>query len=235
LYINYLVRGNLYKPNETLFHIDGSFNLGDTSYNGKAHLERNDALTRIELRRSIKLGKSATPNGYDFVYERKNNHGNNQHSYNIASHLSLQTPGRDNATKMFNLKADFTRTNDLVNATLHSALDFLILTRSPPVQEKIQLDYVRRSVRSSTQVRRLVSPEANLKIQVKTTSNVFNFLLDHRHRRSSEASKKGMIRFFMDSNFPYFAQFVCVSLIFQSQLDPISAVKGNIELISKLY
>ena len=81
--------------------------------------------------------------------------------------------------------------------TLSSALDFLIMTRTPPVQEKFELDYVRRSVKTMNQARRLVSPEANLKIQVKSKSNVFNFLLDHRHRRSSEASKKGMKEFFI--------------------------------------
>ncbi len=69
----------------------------------------------------------------------------------------------------------------------------MILTRSPPVSEKIEFDYLRRSVRTTNLARRLISPEANLKIQIKTKSNVFNFLIDHRHRRSSEASKKGFI------------------------------------------
>jgi hypothetical protein len=186
-----LDHGDLYKPNSKLFHIDGSFNLGDTTYNGKAHLERNDTQTRIELRRAIKLGKSSLQTGYDFVYERKNTHGSAQNSYNIISHLSLRTPARDEPMKIFDLKTDFTRTTDLSNATLYSSVDFIILTRNPPVPEKIELDYVRRSVRTNNQAKRLISPEANLKVQVKTKSNVFNFLLDHRHRKSSEASKKG--------------------------------------------
>ena len=95
--------------------------------------------------------------------------------------------------KLFNLKTDFTRTIDLSNATLQSSLDYLLITRSPPVQETIEIDYTRRSVRTTNQGKRLTSPEANLKVQVKTKSNVFNFLLDHRHRKSSESSKKGLI------------------------------------------
>ncbi len=176
-----------------MIHIGGNFNLGDTTYNGKAHLERNDDRTRIELHRSMKLSKSGSLNGYEFLYERKNNRGSIQNNTNIASHLSVRTPGRDDASKMFDFKADFTRTNDLANATLRSSLDFLILTRNPPVSERIELDYLRRSIRTNNQARQLVSPEANLKIEVKTKSNVFNFLVDHRHRRSSEASKKGSI------------------------------------------
>jgi len=137
------------------------------------------------------LGKSSSQNGYDFVYERKNNKGNTQNNYNIASHLSLRTPVNNEPIKVFDLKTDFTRTTDLSNATLHSSFDFFILTRNPPVQEKIELDYVRRSLKTNNQANRLISPEANLKIQIKTKSNVFNFLLDHRHRKSSAASKKG--------------------------------------------
>jgi hypothetical protein len=140
----------------------------------------------------MKLGKSSSLNGYEFFYERKNNKGITQNNTNIASHLSLRTPGRDDATKVFDLKTDFVRTHDLSNATLRSTLDFLILTRNPPVSEKIELDYVRRSVRTTNLARQLISPEGNLKIQVKTKSNVFNFLVDHRHRRNSEASKKGL-------------------------------------------
>jgi hypothetical protein len=139
------------------------------------------------------MGKGSAQNGYDFVYERKSNKENNQDNSNIASHLSLRTPVRDEPIKVFDFKTDFTRTKDLSNATLHSSLDFLILTRNPPVQEKVELDYIRRSVRTANQAKRLISPEANLKIQVKTKSNIFNFLLDHRHRKSSEASKKGLI------------------------------------------
>lgn len=196
----FLVRGDLYKPDSKLLHIAGSFNLGDTTYNGKAHLERNDDHTRIELHRSMKLGQGAS-NGYEFLYERKKTRGATQNSTNIVSYISMQTPGRSEPTKMINLKADFVRTNDLSNATLQSALDFLILTRSPPVAERIELDYVRRSARTTNLARRLVSPEANLKIQVKTKSNVFNFLVDHKHRRSAEASKKGLI---LLRNLPYF-------------------------------
>jgi len=139
------------------------------------------------------LGKSSSQNGYDFVYERNNNKGNKQNNYIIASHLSLRTPARDEPMKIFDLKTDFTRTIDLSNATLHSSLDLFILTRNPPVHEKIEVDYVRQSVRTNNQAKRLISPEANFKIQVKTKSNVFNFLLDHRHRRSLEPSKKGFI------------------------------------------
>ncbi|UJR15532.1 hypothetical protein I4U23_002471 [Adineta vaga] len=184
-------RGDIYKPESQLLHIDGNMNLGDLSYSGKAHVERNDARTRIELNRSMKLNRGASSNGYDFFYERRNNRGANENSYNIVSHMSLKTPARTEATKVFDFKTDFARTTDLANASLHSSLAFLILTRSPPVDEKIELDYVRRSIRSTNQARRLISPEANLKIQVKTKSNVFGFLIDHRHRRSAEASKKG--------------------------------------------
>jgi hypothetical protein len=141
----------------------------------------------------MKLGKSSSLNGYEFLYERKKNKGLTQNSTNIVSHLSLRTPGRDEASKVFDFKTDFIRAHDLSNATLRSTLDFLILTRNPPVSERIELDYLRRSSRTPNLARQLISPEANLKIQVKTKSNVFNFLLDHRHRRSSEASKKGSI------------------------------------------
>ncbi len=176
-----------------MIHVGGNFNLGDTTYSGKAHLEQSEDHTRIELHRSMKLSKTGSLNGYEFLYERKKTRAATQNSTNIASHFSLRTPGRDDATKAFDFKADFTRTSDLANATLRSSLDFLILTRNPPVSERIELDYVRRSVRTSNLARRLVSPEANLKFEVKTKSNVFNFLVDHRHRRSAEASKKGLI------------------------------------------
>ncbi|CAF4922128.1 unnamed protein product, partial [Rotaria socialis] len=72
-----------------------------------------------------------------------------------------------------------------------SSLDYLLVTRNPPVQETIEIDYTRRSARITNQGKRLTSPEANLKVQVKTKSNLLNFLLDHRHRKSSESSKKG--------------------------------------------
>ena len=186
-----LVHGDLYKPDNQLFHIDGSFNLGDTNYNGKVHLEKNKDLTRIELRRAIKLGKGSSPNGYDFVYERKNNLGTAQNTYTIASHLALRTPVREEPIKVLNFQTTFARTTDLSNASLQSALDFIILTRTPPTPERIELDYARQSVRTNSQSKRLISPEAHLKIQVKTKSNVFNFLIDHRHRKSAEASKKG--------------------------------------------
>ena len=188
-----IVRGDIYKPNSKLIHIGGNFDLGDTTYSGKAHLERSDEQTRIELHRSMKLSKTGSLNGYEFLYERKKTRGTTQNTTNIASHITLRTPGRDVATKALDFKAAFTRTNDLANATLDSSLDFLILTRNPPVAERIELDYARRSVRTNNLARRLVSPEANLKLQVKTKSGVFNFLVDHRHRRSSEASKKGLI------------------------------------------
>ncbi|CAF5143039.1 unnamed protein product, partial [Rotaria socialis] len=76
------------------------------------------------------------------------------------------------------------------SATLQSSLDFIIMTRSPPVPERLELDYVRKSTRANSQANRLISPEGSLKIQVKTKSNVFNFLLDHKHRRSADAAKK---------------------------------------------
>ncbi|CAF1431772.1 unnamed protein product, partial [Adineta ricciae] len=185
--------GDIYQPNKKLIHIDSSFVLGDMNYQGKAHLENNADQTRIELRRAIQLGKTSPRSGYDFVYERKNNHDKSQHTCNVATHLALRTPARDEPLKIFDLKTDFARTNDLSNATLHGSVDFVLITRNPPVPERLELDYVRRSVRASSQAKRLISPEANLKIQVKTKSNVFNFLLDHRHRKSSEASKKGPV------------------------------------------
>ena len=189
-----LVQGDLYKPDSKLVHIGGSFNLGDTTYNGKAHLERSDVLTRVELHRSVKIGRSASPSGHDFLYERKKTKGSTQNTTHIQSHLSIRSPAQTDPVKVFDMKTDFVRSHCLSNATLNSAVDFLIMTRSPPVQETIKLDYVRRSYRTSSQARRLVSPEANLKIQLTTKSNVFNFLLDHKHRRSSEASKKGLIQ-----------------------------------------
>jgi hypothetical protein len=139
----------------------------------------------------MKLGRSASQTGHDFLYDRKSTKGTTQNTANIQSHLSLRTPAQTDPVKVFDMKTDFARTTDLSNATLNSKVEFLILTRTPPVQEKIELDYVRRSVRTSN--KRLNSPEANLKIQVTTKSNVFNFLLDHKHRRSVEASKKGSI------------------------------------------
>ena len=189
--IDFLVRGDLYKPDEKLFHVDGSFDLGDTSYSGKVHLERDDAHTRVELRRLIKLGKSAAQTGYDFVYERKNTKANTENNYNIVSHLSLRSPARDDPVKVYDFKADFARSEDQSKATLQSTLDLLLLNRNPPVQEKVEIDYSRRSVKTANQAKRLLSPEAQLKLQVKTKSNFFNALIDHKHQRSSEASKKG--------------------------------------------
>ncbi len=139
------------------------------------------------------MGKNSPQNGYDFIYERNNNKGNKQNNYIITSHLSLRTPVRDEPIKIFDLKTDFTRTNDLSNATLHSSLDLFILTRNPPVHEKLELDYIRQSIRTNNQAKYLLSPEANLKVQIKTLSNVFNFLLDHRHRKNLESTKKGFI------------------------------------------
>lgn len=188
----HLVRGDIYKPNSQLIHVGGNFNLGETTYTGKAHFERNEDKTRIEFHRSMKLARSPSLNGYEFLYERKNTRGARENSTSIGAHLTVRTPGRDDASKVFDLKSDFTRSNDLANATLRSSLDFLILTRNPPVPERIELDYSRRSIRTTNQAQRLVSPAANLKIEVKTKSNVFNFLVDHRHRRSSEPSRKGL-------------------------------------------
>ena len=183
--------GDIYKPDSKLFHIDGQFQLGEVNYNGKVHLERTAALTRIELRRSMKFTKNSPANGYDFVYERKSNPTKTQHNQNIVAHLSLQVPNQNNPVNLFDFKTEFIRANDLSNATISSSLDFLILTRQPPVHERIEFDYARKSVRTNSASKRLLSPEANLKIQIKTKSNVFKFLLDHRHRKSSEGSKKG--------------------------------------------
>ena len=181
----------MYKPNRKLVHINGSFNLADVSYNGKVHLETDEYHTRVELHRLTKLSKPASQHGHDFLYERKNGKRANEHSYNIKSHLSLRTPMRDEPVKVFDFKTDFVRSNDQSNATLNSKLDLLLMTRNPPLQESIELDYVRRSAKTSSQARRLVSPEAHLKLQLKSKSNILNVLIDHRHRRSSEASKKG--------------------------------------------
>ncbi|CAF1034217.1 unnamed protein product [Rotaria magnacalcarata] len=185
--------GDLYKPEKKLFHLDGGFNLGEVMYNGKVHLERGDAQTRIELQRTLKFGKSAAQSGYSFLYERKTKQVDNQKNCNVGSHFSLRTPTSDQATKLFDFKADFTRAIDLSSATLQSSLDFIIMTRSPPVPERIELDYIRKSARANSQAKRLISPEGSLKIQVKTKSNVFNFLLDHKHRRSADAAKKGPV------------------------------------------
>ncbi|CAM4792685.1 unnamed protein product [Rotaria magnacalcarata] len=184
-------RGDLYKPNSKTFHINGDFNLGETSYNGKLSFERDDNHTRIELQRLFKLSQGSSAAGYEFFYERKTNKEAAQNNCNIASHVSLRTPASDVSMKLFNLKTDFTRTIDLSNVTLQSSLDYLLVTLNPPVQETIEIDYTRRLVRATNQGKRLASPETNLKVQVKTKSNVFNFLLDHRHRKSSESSKKG--------------------------------------------
>lgn len=163
------------------------------SYNGKANFERDADHTRIELSRAVKLNKNTPQAGYEFLFERKSTMDGSQKSSDIASHLSVRTPLRDEPMKVLNLKSTFVRKNDLSNAELHSALDFVLMSRNPPVSEKIELDYVRQSVRTKTDSSRLLSPEASLKIQVKTKSNIFNFLLDHRHRRSAEPSKKGII------------------------------------------
>ena len=186
-------RGDLYKPNSKLFHIDASFNLGNTMYSGKANYECDDAHTRIELRRLIKFGTTPTQGGYEFFYERKNNKGDTQNNYNIASHYAIRKPTGDETMKIFDFKTDFTRKTDLSEAKIQSSLDLLLVTRNPPVKETIQFDYVRKSVRTNNQARRLISPEGNLKIQVKTLSNVFNFLLDHKHRRSTQPAKKGPV------------------------------------------
>lgn len=97
----------------------------------------------------------------------------------------------DQPIKLYDFKTDFTRKTDLSRATLQSSLDFLIMTRSPPVLERIELDYVRQSSKTPSQAKSLISPDGSLKIQVKTKSNVFGFLLDHRHKQSGEAAKKG--------------------------------------------
>ncbi|CAF2957319.1 unnamed protein product [Rotaria sp. Silwood2] len=146
-----VIRRNFYKPNEKLFHINENFHLGDTTYSSKEYLERNDNHTHIELHYSMTLG-------YDFVYERKNNKENVQNNYNILSHLTLLT--------------------STPNATVHSLLDLLILARSSPIQERIELEYIQRSFKIAHQTRQLISPEANLKIQVKSKLDASNFLID---------------------------------------------------------
>ncbi|CAF4585559.1 unnamed protein product, partial [Rotaria socialis] len=184
-------RGDLYKPNSKKFHFNGDFDLGDASCNGKLSFERDDNHKRIELQRLYKLGQGSSAVGYEFFYERKTNKEATQNNCNIASHVSLRTPASDVSMKLFNLKTDFTRAIDLSNATLQSSLDYLLITRNQPAQETIEIDCTRRSVRATNEGKRLASPEANFKVQVKTKSNVFNFLLDYRHRKSSESSKKG--------------------------------------------
>ncbi|CAF4603467.1 unnamed protein product, partial [Rotaria magnacalcarata] len=64
-------RGDLYKPNSKTFHINGDFNLGETSYYGKLSFERDDNHTRIELQRLFKLSQGSSAAGYEFFYERK--------------------------------------------------------------------------------------------------------------------------------------------------------------------
>ncbi|CAF1019777.1 unnamed protein product [Rotaria sordida] len=131
--ILYLVRGNFYKSNGKVFHNNGNYHLGDTTYSGKEYLERNDNHTCIELRCSMILVKSSSQIGYDFVCERKNNKGNDQNNYNIISHLTLRILIHYEPLKLFDMKKDFTRTRDLANATLHSSLHFLILTYNLPI------------------------------------------------------------------------------------------------------
>ncbi|CAM4843772.1 unnamed protein product, partial [Rotaria magnacalcarata] len=159
-------RGDLYKPNSKKLHINGDFNLGETSYNGKLSFERDDNHTRIELQRLFKLSQGSSAAGYEFFYERKTNKEATQNNCNIASHVSLRTPASDVSMKLVNLKTDFTRTIDLSNVTLQSSLDYLLVTRNPPVQETIEIDYTRRLVRATNQGKRLASPETNLKVQI---------------------------------------------------------------------
>lgn len=190
-----IVRGDLYKPDSKSIHVNGGFNLGDIAYHGRLLFERDNDRTRIELQRAIKFTKTSSTNAHEFFYEHKHTKETNQNSYNIITHLSLRTPTNDDPMKLFNLKADFARSMDASNITLQSSVDYTLLLRNPPVQERIELDYIKRRVQTSTTTRRLTSPENNLKLQIKTKSNVFNFLLDHRHRQSTEASKKGLIEF----------------------------------------
>ena len=162
-------------------------------YNGKVHLERSDERTLIELRRLIKMNGGSKQIGHDFVYERKNYRRSTENNYNIISHLSFRTPERDQPVQIFNLKTDFTRAHDLSQAKLESTLDVLLVTRDPPVHERIQVDYARESTRKNNEVQRLISPEAKLKLQIKTKSNVFNFLLDHQHKKDLSKLQKGLI------------------------------------------
>jgi len=67
--------------------------------------------------------------------------------------------------------------NDLSNATISSSLDFLILTRQPPVHERIEFDYARKSVRTNSASKRLLSPEANFVFEIKTKSNQIGLYL----------------------------------------------------------
>lgn len=187
-----LVHGDLYKPDRQLFHIDGGFDLGDTSYSGSAHLERDSSKTVIKLKRLIHLGKSGAKTGYDFSYERKPDATGQA----INAHLTLQSPAVKDPVEVFRLTSDFDRKKDHSDATLTAKLAFLMITRSPPVREEIDLTYSRRSVKPANQAKRLLSPEAQLKLEVKTKSNVFKALIDHSHRRSSEASPKGSFSFF---------------------------------------
>lgn len=179
--------GDIYKPNRQYFFIDGGFDLGDTSYTGLAHLEREDDKTVIKLKREMVLGKGGAKSGYSFVYERKPD-ANGQ---SIESYLSLQSPASSNPVKMFRLNSDFARKPDMSEATFNAELGFLIMTRTPPVDEQINIKYVRRSVKPASQSKRLISPQAELNVEVTTKSEIFKAVLNHRHLRSIEASKKG--------------------------------------------
>jgi hypothetical protein len=88
------------------------------------------------------FGKSSSQTGYDFACECKNNTGNIGNNYNIVLHLTLQTLNRDEPLKLFDMKKILLEHMILANATLHSSLDFLILTRNLPVRDGIELDYM---------------------------------------------------------------------------------------------
>ena len=203
----FLVRGDLYKPNQQLFHLTGAFDLGTTSYEGKVHLERSEAQTTIELRRSLRLGPGVSPIGYDFVYQRKNAKTADDKSSNIDAQLSLRTPARAEPTKVLQLNADFRGANDGSEVALQSSLDFLIMTREPPVQERVEVEYVRSSIRTPNQAKRLISPQGKLTLRLGTKSGLINLLIDHRHRRSSEPSKKGLKNNFYKQTQEFFGFF----------------------------
>ncbi|CAF0993491.1 unnamed protein product, partial [Didymodactylos carnosus] len=185
--------GDFYKTNSKLFHLSGGFNLPDISYDGKVHLQNDSSTTKIELKRTVKL-KTGKISGYDFVYSRKKpKQGEAQREHDIQSHLTIRSPQSDQPVKVYDFDCQIKRALDHRNFIIHSTLDLDLVTRQPSVQEHIEFDYVRRSVRPSSQDRRLVSPQADLKVELKTKSQVLGLLLDHHHKKSDQPAKKGDI------------------------------------------
>ncbi|CAF0906246.1 unnamed protein product [Didymodactylos carnosus] len=174
--------GDFYKPDSKLFHLSGGFNLPDISYEGKFHIQNNTNFTRIELKRTIKFKKTdGSVSGYDFVYNRrKPKQDKIQREHDIQSHLSWRLPQNEHPVKVYDLNCNIKRTLDNQNFTINSALEFTLLTRQPLITEQIEFDYVRRL--SSSQNQHLVSPQADLKVKLKTKSKTLGFVIDHHHK-----------------------------------------------------